>query len=69
MCCRFTWTCCAAEGDIEHLLLLPLPPKGLDCRYIPPHLVYVVLEIDALALCVLGKYFMYIGVLPVCMFG
>lgn len=28
----------------------------------------VVLEIDALALCILDKYFIYIGVLPVCMF-
>lgn len=31
-----------ALGDLAHMFLLTVPPKCLDCRLVPPHLVYVV---------------------------
>lgn len=44
-----------AEDDFEFVILLPLPLKCWDFRAMPPHPVYVVLEIEPRALCVLDK--------------
>lgn len=49
--------CYVAKDNLELLILLPPPPKGWNTDVQPPLLIYVLLEMEPRALCMLGKHY------------
>lgn len=48
--------CYVAKDNLELLILLPPPPRGWNTNVQPPLLIYVLLEMEPGALCMLGKH-------------
>lgn len=49
-------TCFSDQGDLGLVILLHLPSKGWDYRYLLPRLVYKVLRMEPRPLCLPGKH-------------